>query len=157
MGRENIRFTHVKQLVQSQKDTRLESALRYTSCILTVSQPNDNDDVPILVDFVKEVKARNKALLIITQSLNSVMLPNMTINFEVRILHQGTAAESQKQIILLMTHLLLQIMGSKFHRSVQFWDRHTLSFKMANAPLIYRGPKGKIWESLTLISAITFM
>ena len=68
---------------------QLESALRFSSCILTVARLENSEDLPIVVDFVKEAKARSKALLIIAPLLTSLMLSNMTINFEVRVLQEG--------------------------------------------------------------------
>ena len=79
---------------------RLESALRFSSCILTVAQLKNSEDLPIVVDFVKETKARSKALLIIAPLLTSLMLSNMTINFEVRVLQEGKVNKKIQEIML---------------------------------------------------------
>ena len=91
-GRSNIKFSHVKHLVQSHDDKRLELPLKSTSCVLTIAQANNSDDIPILVNFVKAMKVGIKALLIIAPSLNTSILANMTINFAVRIFQNGKEA-----------------------------------------------------------------
>ena len=73
---------------------QLESALRFSSCILTVAHLKNSEDLLIVVDFVKDAKARSKALLIIGPSLLTSMMPsNMTINFEVRLIQEGKPEE----------------------------------------------------------------
>ena len=91
-GRSSIKFSDVKHLVQSHDDKRLELPLKSTSCVLTIAQANNSDDIPILVNFVKAMKVGTKALLIIAPSLNTSILANMTINFAVRIFQNGKEA-----------------------------------------------------------------
>ena len=94
-GRSNIMFSHVNHLLQSQEDKTIEFPLKSTACVLTIALSNDSNDIPILINFVKAMKVRIKALLIIVPSLNSTMLSNMTINFPVRIFQH----DDKEQII----------------------------------------------------------
>ena len=79
---------------------QLESALRFSSCILTVAHLVNSEDLPIVVDFVKETKARSKALLIIAPLLTPLLLSNMTINFEVWVLQEGKVNRKIQEIEL---------------------------------------------------------
>ena len=98
-----IKFSHAKQLMQSEAlmvNKQLESALRFSSCILTVAHLVNSEDLPIVVDFVKETKARSKALLIIAPLLTPLLLSNMTINFEVWVLQEGKVNRKIQEIEL---------------------------------------------------------
>ena len=102
IGRGVIKFSHAQQLMQSESlmaNKQLESALRFSSCILTVAHLKNSEDIPIVVEFMKETKARNKALLIIAPLLTSLMLSNMTINFEVRVLQEGNVNRKIQEIM----------------------------------------------------------
>ena len=98
-----IKFSHAQQLMQSETlmaNKQLESALRFSSCILTVAHLVNSEDLPIVVDFVKETKARSKALLIIAPLLTPLLLSNMTINFEVWVLQEGKVNRKIQEIEL---------------------------------------------------------
>ena len=98
-----IKFSHAQQLMQSETlmaNKQLESALRFPSRILTVARLENSEDLPIVVDFVQETKARSKALLIIAPLLTSLMLSNMTINFEVRVLQEGKVNGKIQEVLL---------------------------------------------------------
>ena len=98
-----IKSSHPQRLMQSETlmaNKQLESALRFSSCILTVAHLENSEDLPIVIDFVKETKARSKALLIIAPLLTSLMLSNMTINFEVRVLQEGKVNRKVQEIML---------------------------------------------------------
>ena len=107
-----IKFSHAQQLMQSETlmaNKQMESALRFSSCILTVARLENSEDLPIVVDFVKETKARSKALLIIAPLLTSLMLSNITINFEVRVLQEGKVNYVIQEVMLLMAIIFTQI------------------------------------------------
>ena len=78
-------FANVKQLLGMGDDKTLTNVLSLTSCLTVIANSKNYDDISKLVDFVSNIKVKDKYLIIETTALNTTLLQNKKININVMI------------------------------------------------------------------------
>ena len=78
-------FANVKQLLGMGDDKTLTNVLSLTSCLTVIANSKNLDDISKLVDFVSNIKVKDKYLIIETTALNTTLLQNKKININVMI------------------------------------------------------------------------
>ena len=78
-------FGSIRQLLEIKDDKTLASVLSSLSCLSVIVQSIKVDDISLLVDFISNIRVKNKYLMAITSPLNTTLLQSKMINFNVMI------------------------------------------------------------------------
>ena len=80
-------FSNTKRFVE--EDKILDLPLNSASCVLVIAESISNNETQNMVEFVRSIKVKDKALLIVGSSHDSIIITNFTLNFVVRVFQQG--------------------------------------------------------------------
>ena len=81
-------FQNLGELLNVKEGEKLKSMTARMSCLMTMTQMNNELDVSKLIDVTNELKISNKYLIIFMETLNATLLRKKVINFNVRIHHK---------------------------------------------------------------------
>ena len=84
-----MRFKTVKELWKVREPLLLKSLLASSSCVITIIESSVNDEVFDLIHMVNDFKVHRKHLLLLTPTFNATNLKNLTINYDVTIVHSN--------------------------------------------------------------------
>ena len=90
VGRSTLKFTHVELLLRLGEDDRLASVMKSATCLMTIAETGNSDEISLLVDFISGLKVRRKQLLVVMPFFNETSFLNKTINYNVIIMEKGT-------------------------------------------------------------------
>ena len=85
VGRSMIRFKDAKELLEVKDHHKMSSILSTISCLLALAETDNDHEVTSLIDMVNEIKVERRYLLLIVPTLNTVILKNKTIIYNVGI------------------------------------------------------------------------
>ena len=71
------------------EDEIFASIMKSATCLMTIAETGNFDDISLLVDFISRLKVKQKYLFVITSSFNETSLVNKTTNYNVLIIDRG--------------------------------------------------------------------
>ena len=87
-GTSSIRFDNVEGLLKSKDNPLFSSVLASSSCVVSIIEANDNEEVLNVIEMVNDFRVDRKHLLLLVPTLNETMFKNTTINYDVIIEHR---------------------------------------------------------------------
>ena len=87
VGSSMIRFTDAKELLEVKDDRKMSSIFSTISCLVALVETDHDDEVISLIDMINGIKVERRYLLLIVSTLNTAILKNKTIAYNVGI-HQ---------------------------------------------------------------------
>ena len=84
-----IKFQSLGELLEVKESQKFKSMTARMSCLVTMTQLNNDLEASQLVDVVNEFKISKKHLIIFVKKLNTTLLRKKAITFNVIIHHNG--------------------------------------------------------------------
>ena len=84
-----IKFHSLGELLEVKESQKLKSMTARMSCLVTMTQLNNDLEASQLIDVVNEFKISKKHLIIFVKKLNTTLLRKKAITFNVIIHHNG--------------------------------------------------------------------
>ena len=78
-------YKDTQQLLKLMGDGKLASALKSSPCLVTAAEVKHQKQMVHIIGLVKGLKIKEKKLILLDHTLNSIILTNITINFPVII------------------------------------------------------------------------
>ena len=85
-----MRSQNAKELLKLGENPLFLSLFASISCLVTVAETDDNDEVLELLEMVDGLPVAKKYLLLIISTFDSTKFANITINFQVMMHHKKT-------------------------------------------------------------------
>ena len=82
---EIIWFNSIRQLLDIKDDKNLARVMSSLSCLSINAVSTELKDISMLVDFIANIRVKRKYILVQTHPLNTSLLQNKNINFNVMI------------------------------------------------------------------------
>ena len=82
-----IRFKAAKELLEFKDHRKMSSIFSTISCLVALVETDQDHEVTSLIDMVNEIKVERRYLLLTVSTLNTAILKNKTITYNVGI-HQ---------------------------------------------------------------------
>ena len=76
-------FESVNQLLLNKDDNRFETVISSSSCLSITAESSNPGEISILVDFASSLRVKHKYLVVNTLQLNTTLLQNKRMNFNV--------------------------------------------------------------------------
>ena len=73
----------------------MTSILSKISCLVTLVETDNDDEVPLLIDMINDVKIERKHLLLMVSNLSKTILKNKTINYNVGMYQKDKGTKSE--------------------------------------------------------------
>ena len=89
-GRGTIKFQNLGELLEVKGSQKFKFMTARMSCLVTMTQLNNDLEVSQLIDVLKELKISKKHLIIFVKNLNVTLLRKKAITFNVIIHHNGS-------------------------------------------------------------------
>ena len=86
-------FESVNQLLLNKDDNRFETVISSSSCLSMTAESSIPTEISVLVDFASSLKVKHKYLVVNTQQLNTTLLQNKRINFNIFINEVGSGKQ----------------------------------------------------------------
>ena len=93
-GRGTIKFESFQDLVQVENGKNLKSIATGMSCLMTIADISNEFEMFQMIDMIRELKITKKYLVILINTIDTNILGNITINFNVMIDHRKTGVLS---------------------------------------------------------------
>ena len=93
LGRGTIKFQNLGKLMEVKESKKFMSMTARMSCLVTMTQMNNDLEVSQLIDVMNELKIPKKYLIISMKTLNATLLEKKAITFDV-IIHHMESGES---------------------------------------------------------------
>ena len=90
LGRGAIKFQSFQNLLQAGDSKKFRSMTLRMSCLMTVAEISNELEVSKMIEIIHELKIAQKYLIIFIDTLNTTLLHERTINFNVMINHGKT-------------------------------------------------------------------
>ena len=88
VGRDSIKFKDIEDFFATQNHARLSTIMASSVCLTAFFESDMGETASRMIDFVADLKVKKKHLLVqLFTTLNSSLLLNKTINYEVDISH----------------------------------------------------------------------
>ena len=88
-GRGTTKFQNFENLLKAKDDGTLGSLEKTMSCLVAVVDVNNELEVSKLIDIMHELQINHKYLTVIMDTLNTSLLHEKSINFNVIVNHRG--------------------------------------------------------------------
>ena len=90
-------FGGIKEILDLKADERLPKITAFTSCLAAIVEAGRNEEVSKLVDFVADLRVKEKHLLVKMHiALNTSLLAMKNINYNVIINHAVSGVQEKK-------------------------------------------------------------
>ena len=89
-----MQFGNIKQLLALKANPNFAAVTSSLSCLSVIAQSGSVKDILVLVDFVAMLKVKRKYLLVQTPPLNTTLLRQKKINYNVFINEVGSGMRS---------------------------------------------------------------
>ena len=141
---EIIWFNSIRQLLDIKDDKNLARVMSSLSCLSINAVSTELKDISMLVDFIANIRVKRKYILVQTHPLNTSLLQNKKINFNVMIseVYPGMTNITKGRTVLIKNHnsqggevrttSLCPVLGKMF---AEVWQ--------GLCPLILQNPVGK--------------
>ena len=90
LGRGAIKFQSFQNLLEVEDSKKFRSVTSRMSCLMTVAEMSNELEVSKMIEIIHELKIAQKYLIIFIDTLNTTVLHERTINFNVMINHGET-------------------------------------------------------------------
>ena len=87
--------------MDEKNNEKFKSLTASVSCILILTELSNELEVSKLISFVEELKVAQKYLIIFLNTLNTIFLGDITINFDVIINHRGRGKTKNNHLPLI--------------------------------------------------------
>ena len=104
LGRGIIRFDSFQNLKNMAHGEILRSLVKRMSCLTTITQMTNESEISEMIDIINELPIPKKYLITFVETLDTMKMPERTINFNVMIYHRGKGIP--RPILLGGIHLL---------------------------------------------------
>ena len=71
------------------EDERFASIMKSATCLMTIAETGNSDDISLLLEFISGFKVKQKYLFVIISSFNETSFANKTTNYNVIIIDRG--------------------------------------------------------------------
>ena len=88
VGRKLVVYKDTYQLLKSVADGKLASAVKSSLCLVTAAEVEHQKQMVQIIGLVKSFKIKDRKLIVLDDTLYSIFLTNMTINFPVIIIRR---------------------------------------------------------------------
>ena len=92
-GTSAFRFKDAKELLKLKKSPQFLSPLSSISCLITVSEPDNSNEVLELIHMVNKLPVLEKYMLLIGLTYDETAFENLTINFQVKFNYTAESGE----------------------------------------------------------------
>ena len=92
-GSSMLRFKDAKELLEAKDHRKMSSIVSTISCLVALVETDHDDEVTSLIDMVNEIKVDRRYLLLIVSTLNTTILKNKTITYNVGIHEKDKGAK----------------------------------------------------------------
>ena len=82
-----MRSQNTKEVLKLRGNPLFSSLINSISCLVTIVETDNNEEVLRLIEMVNELSVTKKHLLLILPTFDSTTVQNLTINFQVIVNH----------------------------------------------------------------------
>ena len=118
-----MRFGNARELLGIKNDKAFIRVLSSSTCLSTIALSTKLEDVSNLVDFISNIKVKNKYLMVQTPTLNTTLLKSKKINFNVMINEVDSGMKQLEKLHSQLSHkkiILPQMEMPRQHLYAQF-------------------------------------
>ena len=87
IGTSTLRSQNTKEVLKLRGNPLFSSLINSISCLVTIVETDNNEEVLRLIEMVNELSVTKKHLLLILPTFDSTTVQNLTINFQVIVNH----------------------------------------------------------------------
>ena len=91
-----MRCQNAKELLKLIRNPLFSSQLTSTSCLITIVEAEDRDEIMKLLDLVNGLTVAKKHVLLITSTFVQKKIVNLTIHFQVMVHHKESGMKVMK-------------------------------------------------------------
>ena len=85
-----MKFQSFQNLLEIKDGEKFRSLRAMMSCLVTITEMSNESEVSKMIDIMHEFKIAQKHLIIFMDTLNTTLLSERTVNYNVMINHRGT-------------------------------------------------------------------
>ena len=85
-----LRSQNAKELIEQRGNPLFSSAAASISCLVTIVETHDKEDMLKLIDMVDDFYVAKKYLVLIAPTFGGAQFQNLTISFQTMVLHRET-------------------------------------------------------------------